>query len=209
MSDDKDFDFEPIPGLPSLPPKGEIVLWQGRPDTWRLAVEACGFYWVAGYFAFIILWRGAVGFDLGGVAGALAYGVPYAMLGAAALTVIWVLALAQARSTVYTVTTARVAMRIGAALSVTFNIPFAQVVSANADIRRGGTGTIALTTAPGTRLSYLICWPHVRPLHFVTQPALRCIPDAARVARLVADAAETRMTQPVLVRDGISAVAAE
>ena len=39
-------------------------------------------------------------------------------------------------------------MRIGAALSVTFNIPFAQVTSANADIRRGGTGTIALTMAP-------------------------------------------------------------
>ncbi len=209
MNDDGDFNFEPIPGLPALPPKGELLLWQGRPDTWRLAVEAFGLLWVAGYFAVIILWRASVGFDLGGMPGAFAYGLPYVMLAAIALAVIWVLALAQARATVYTVTTARVAMRIGAALSVTFNIPFAQVVSANADIRRGGTGTIALTTAPGTRLSYLICWPHVRPLHFVTQPALRCIPDAARVARLVADAAETRMTQPVLTRDSQSSVAAE
>ena len=207
--EDDDFNFEPIPGLPALPPKGEMRLWQGRPDTWHLAVEAFGLMWVAGYFAAIILWRGSVGYDLGGLPGAFAYGLPYAMLGAAALAVIWLLALAQARSTVSTVTTARVAMRIGAALSVTFYIPFAQVVSANADIRRGGTGTIALTTAPGTRLSYLICWPHVRPLHFVTQPALRCIPDAARVARLVADAAETRLTQPVVTRDTLSAVAAE
>ncbi len=207
--EDDDFNFEPIPGLPAVPPKGELLLWQGRPDTWRLAVEAFGLLWVAGYFAVIIAWRATVGFDLGGVPGAFAYGLPYMMLAVAALSVIWLLALAQARATVYTVTTARVAMRIGAALSVTFNIPFAQVVSANADIRRGGTGTIALTTAPGTRLSYLICWPHVRPLHFVTQPALRCVPDAARVARLVADAAETRLTQPQLTRDAGSAVAAE
>ena len=207
--EDDDFNFEPIPGLPAVPPKGEMLLWQGRPDTWRLAVEAFGLLWVAGYFAAIIAWRASVGYDLGGLPGAFAYGLPYVMLAAVALLVIWLMALAQARSTVYTVTTARVAMRIGAALSVTFNIPFAQVTAANADIRRGGTGTVALTTAPGTRLSYLICWPHVRPLHFVTQPALRCVPDAARVARLVAEAAETRMTQPVLTRDGVSAVAAE
>lgn len=214
MHDDDDFNFEPIPGLPALPPKGEMLLWQGRPDTWRLAVEAFGLLWVAGYFVIIIAWRAWVGFDLGGVAGAFAYGLPYVILAAAALGVIWLLAHAQARAAIYTVTTARVIMRIGAALSVTFNIPFAQVASASADIRSGGTGTIALTTAPGTRLSYLICWPHVRPLHFVTQPALRCIPDAARVARLVADAAETRMAQPVLTqpvqtRDSAHAVAAE
>jgi hypothetical protein len=206
---DDDFNFEPIPGLPAVPPRGEMVLWQGRPDTWRLAVEAFGLLWIAGYFAVIIVWRGAVGFGLGGMPGAFAYGLPYLMLAAVALSVVWLLALAQARASIYTVTTARVVMRIGAALSVTFNIPFAQVTAANADIRRGGTGTIALTTAPGTRLSYLICWPHVRPLHFVTQPALRCIPDAARVARLLADAAETRLTQPVLTQDGPHAVPAE
>ena len=209
MDEDPDFNFEPIPGLPALPPKGELLLWQGRPDTWRLAVEAFGLLRVAGYFAAILLWRASVGFDLGGLPGAFADGLPYVMLAAVALAVIWLLAVAQARSTVCTVTTARVAMRIGAALSVTFNIPFAQVTSANADIRRGGTGTIALTTSPGTRLSCLICWPHVRPLHFVTQPALRCIPGAARVARIVADAAETRLTQPVVTRDTLSAVAAE
>ena len=209
MHDDADFNFEPIPGLPALPPKGEMLLWQGRPDTWRLAVEALGLLWMAGYFAIIIAWRASVGFGLGGLPGALAYGLPYVMLAAAALSVVWLLALAQARATVYTVTTAWVVMRIGAALSVTFNLPYPQVTAANADIRRGGRGTIALTTVPGTRLSYLICWPHLRPLYFVTQPALRCIPDAARVARLLADAAETRLTQPVLTHDGAHAVAAE
>ena len=40
-------------------------------------------------------------------------------------------------------------------------------------------------------------WPHVRPWHISrTQPALRCIPDAAAVARIFAEAAETRIAEP-------------
>jgi hypothetical protein len=37
----------------------------------------------------------------------------------------------------------------------------------------------------------------VRPWHFNrTQPALRAIPDAAVVAKILAEAAETRLSQP-------------
>lgn len=209
MADD-DFAFEAMPGLPSLPPRGETVLWQGRPNTWRLAVEACGLNWVAIYFAAIVVWRGSVGYQIAGATGAVAYGLPYLFLGLAAGLLILVLAWAQARATVYTITTARVAMRIGAALSVTFNLPYTQIESAALDLRRGGTGTVALKLVPGGRLAYLVCWPHVRPWYFLTQPALRCIPDAARVARLLAEAAETRLTQPVLTRSPVpSAIAAE
>lgn len=211
MADDNDFAFEAMPGLPALPPRGETVLWQGRPDTWRLAVEACGLNWIALYFAVIVAWRGSVGFEIAGMTGAVAYGLPYLFLGLGAGLLVLLLAWAQARATVYTITTARVAMRIGAALSVTFNLPFPQIESAALDLRRGGTGTVALKLVPGGRLAYLVCWPHVRPWYFLTQPALRCIPDAQRVAGLLAEAAETRLTQPVLTRTpaSTSAIAAE
>jgi hypothetical protein len=45
-------------------------------------------------------------------------------------------------------------------------------------------------------------WPHVRPWHFSrTQPAFRAIPDAARVAAIFADAAETRLSEPQISRN--------
>mgnify|MGYP003527031574 CR=1 FL=1 len=92
-------------------------------------------------------------------------------------------------------------MRIGAALSVTFNIPFVQIGAARLDLR-GPTGTIALETLGETRISALVLWPHLRPWRLAkTEPALRCIPDAAAVARLLAEAAETRLARPVITRD--------
>lgn len=201
MTDHDDFAFEPVPGLPALPPKGEEVLWQGRPAALRLAIEAYGLNWILGYFAVIVAWRAAVGAADAGLAGAFAFGLPYMILAGLATAVVLVLAWVQARATVYTVTTARVAMRIGAALTVTLNLPYRQIATARLDLRRGGTGTIALETLGDTRLSYLVCWPHVRPWHMKkTEPALRCIPDAERVARIVSQAAEMRLSQPVLSR---------
>ena len=116
---------------------------------------------------------------------------------AGANTVAW----AQARATVYTVTTARVLMKIGAALSVTYNIPFAQVATARHDLKPNGTCTIALETLGETRLAFLALWPHLRPGRLKkTEPALRCIPDAERVAKLLAEAAEARRAMPGISR---------
>ncbi len=200
MSHD-DFAFEPVPGLPERPPAGERVLWQGRPDTWTLAREAFRIHWITGYFVVIVAWRAGVGAAEAGLAGAFAFGLPYLGLAVAAFAVIYALAWVQARATVYTITTARVAMRIGAALQVTLNLPFRQIANADLDLRKGGTGTIALETLGETKFSYLVLWPHCRPGHVrVTKPALRCIPDAQAVAALLAEAAETRVSQPVITR---------
>jgi hypothetical protein len=212
MSGHDDFAFDALPGLPERPPQGEDILWQGRPAPLALAREAYGLTWIAGYFALIILWRAATGFADGGLPMALAKGLPYLMLAGLALAVVYGLAWIQARTTTYTITTARVVQRIGAALPVTFNLPFVQIGSASVAVRRDGTGTIALQTLGDTRISYLIAWPHVRPWTMSkTQPALRAIPDAAAVAKLLAEAAETRLSVPVIGRaeGGLVAVAAE
>lgn len=210
MQDHDDFAIEPVPGLPATPPKGEVVLWQGSPHAFTLAREAMGLTWVAGYFVALAIWRASVVSD-GSVMSVVAVMLPYLAIGLVACGIILAIATVQARSTIYTITTARVAMRIGAALTVTLNLPYKQVGAASLDLRRSGTGTIALQTLGDTRLSFLMCWPHVRPWHAAhTQPALRCIPDAARVAQILSDAAETRVSQPVVTRTAPSgAVAAE
>jgi hypothetical protein len=195
-----DFAVEPLPGLPAQPPKGEEILWQGRPQAFALAREALKINWIAGYFVALALWRGWV---MGGGEPAtfIAVMLPYLAIGAVTCVILFLIALVQARSTVYTITTARVAMRIGVALTVTLNLPFRQIGAANLAVKPNGTGTIALQTLGDTRISYLVCWPHVRPWHINrTQPALRAIPDAARVAHLLAEAAETRLNQPIVTQ---------
>lgn len=206
-----DFAIEPVPGLPARPPLGEDLLWQGRPATYALACEAMKLHWIAGYFVALAVWRATAVAD-GTPVSILAVMLPYLAIGAVACLIVLGAAAIQARATVYTITSARVAMRIGAALTVTLNLPYTQIGAASLVLRRGGSGTIAVQTLGETRISYLVCWPHVRPWHFArTEPALRCIPDAARVAKLLADAAETRVSQPVVVRaqPGTTLAAAE
>jgi predicted membrane protein len=207
MTDHDDFAFEPLPGLPARPPVGEEILWQGRPSTWALAVDAFKLYWIAGYMIALALWRASIGYDMGGLGMAIAVALPHLALAALVCQVVLLLAYAQARATMYTITSARVVMRIGAALSVTFNLPFAQIGAAKLDLRRNGTGTIALETLGTTRISYLVAWPHARPWHFgKAHPALRCIPEATRVARVLRDAAEQRLSVPVIARKDAAAI---
>ncbi|MCU0802857.1 MAG: PH domain-containing protein [Rhodobacteraceae bacterium] len=201
MSGHDDFAFDVAPGLPAPLPAGEQMLWQGRPATLALARQAYKLGWIAAYCLGLVLWRAATGYGVAGPAGALAYGLPYVGLGIVACGLVFGLAYAQARSTVYSLTSARVLLRIGAALPVTFNIPYTQIATARL-AAHGTTGTIALETKGKTRISALVLWPHLRPWHLArTQPALRCIPDAAAVARLLAEAAETRLAQPIITRD--------
>lgn len=200
MSHD-DFAFEPVKGLPELPPEGERILWQGRPDTRALSWQSLSLPWVGGYFMVLAAWRLLSVIDQVTLTRAVAMALPFVIMGAVVCLLLLVVGIVQARSTVYTITNRRVAMRIGAALTITLNLPFTRIGSA--DLRCGprGTGTIALDLMGEERLSYLLCWPHVRPwMMRRTQPALRCIPDAARVARILSDAAEARVSQPQVTR---------
>ncbi|WP_299751987.1 photosynthetic complex putative assembly protein PuhB [uncultured Tateyamaria sp.] len=200
MSHD-DFAVEPIEGLPERPPEGEQILWQGRPDTLALAREALNLNWIIGYFAILAAWRFISVVDLLPIGQAIGATVPVAVLGLVVCALLYAIALIQARATMYTITTSRIAMRIGAALTLTINLPYRELGNAALDLRKNGTGTIALDTTGQTKISYLVLWPHARPWRFgSTQPALRCIPDAENVARILADAAEARITTPQITR---------
>lgn len=210
MSHD-DFAFEAVRGLPERPPEGERILWQGRPNWWALTCQSLSLYWVAGYFFALAIWRFATLADQTGFAAAFAASFPFIILGVIVCGLLAAIGFIQARATVYTITNRRVAMRIGAALTVTFNLPFKQLRNADLDLRRNGVGTITLEMKGSTRLSYLVFWPHVRPwVMRRTQPALRCIPQAEKVAHLLAEAAETEICTPHVERKTTHAtVAAE
>lgn len=200
MSHD-DFAIEPVEGLPERPPEGEQILWQGRPNWWALAKESLNLYWVAGYFMLLAAWRFMTVIDQVTFGKAIWASLPFLIMGGVVCALLVVIAIVQARATMYTITNRRVAMRIGAALTVTLNLPFTQIKNADLDLRKSGTGTIALDLLGDTRLSYLVCWPHVRPwVMRHTQPALRCIPDARHVAGLLAEAAEARISVPQVSR---------
>lgn len=193
---DGDFNFEPAPGLPAPLPKGESLLWQGRPDRKALAREAYKANWVLGYMMILVLWKGASAWADG--INPIAVGLPYLVLALAAYGIVQGLAALQARASIYTITTERVILRIGAALPITFTIPFRRVGTAALTINPvTGTGTIALDLTGDVQMSALVLWPHLRP-GFVkkTQPALRCIPEAATVGRLLSDAAQTSLAAP-------------
>ncbi len=208
-----DFKFEPVRGLPEALPKDEHIIWQGSPVARRLWIEAFKAKWVAGYFILLAVWRFGVSVADTTLAGSIVLATPFLIVGAFVCALLYGLAWIQSRATVYTLTNKRVGMRIGAALTMTLNLPYNQIEAAQLDLRLGGTGTLAFLLPVDTRLSYLMTWPHIRPGHINrTQAALRCIADAERVARLFTDAAETRLSQPMVERrDAIPshAVAAE
>ena len=195
-ADHDDFAVEPVPGLPERPPEGEHILWQGAPHWLALSRDALNLYWIGAYFLGLALWRGLVHAGDGGFAIGAKAAFPYLVMGIMACAMLALLGWIFAKTTVYTITNKRVAMRIGAALTVTLNVPFTLLASADLKKSRDGTGTITLDLADETRLSYLVCWPHVRPWKIAkTQPAFRSIPDVDAVAELLGDAARTRVQE--------------
>jgi len=208
-----DFAFEPVKGLPELPPAGEHLLWQGRPDAWALIRDSLNLGWVAAYFGVLAVWRFLAVVDLMPLDKAVAAALPFLILGAIVCALLAMVGWVQARTTVYTITNRRVALRIGAALTVTLNIPYSRVESIDMDRRRNGTGTIALRTTDRMPVGFIMCWPHVRPWHFNRpEPALRCIADVDGVARILAEAADSQLATPTVTRHpapGTAAVAAE
>jgi hypothetical protein len=181
-------EFEPVRGLPEALPEGERVLWQGSPAFRALALRAFHVRKVAIYFGLLMAWRAGSEFVAGGTAAQAAGSalslVPLALAGVGLLAL---LAWLTARETVYTITDKRVVLRFGVALPMALNVPFRVIESAALGRHRDGTGDLPLALADGQRIGYLVNWPYVRGGRR-SQPMLRAVPDAERVASLLAAA---------------------
>jgi len=185
-----DFDYEPVPGLPEKLPEGEHVLWSDVPDWKAVALDVFHVRAIALYAALIMAWQGLTTIYDGGTAlDALATIGLLAVVFGAGIAMLTLLGYFTATSTRYTITNKRVVMRIGVALTMSVNLPFKQIVSADYREAPFGTGAIALSLAESGGLGYLVLWPHARPFHFSRpQPMLRGIKDGERVARILASA---------------------
>lgn len=178
----------PNPGLPEDLPQGETLLWQGAPRAASLAVRVFHMRKVAIYFALLMAWaiaaRLAEGQSLANAV--LTPGRWLVPMGAVAIAFLYLLAWLTARTTLYTITSKRVALRVGIALTMTINVPFSRIEAADVKMNADGTGDIALKLGTETRIAYLILWPHARPwLVSKPEPMLRALADPAKVAAIL------------------------
>ena len=106
---------------------------------------------------------------------------------------LYLLAHFQRASTIYTVTNKRIVLKIGAALPISYNIPFKQISSV--DLKSYGVkGSIAISLLGDNKISYLSCWPHVRPWHFSKPcPSLLFLDNIEEVSQIIKKAMEDEL----------------
>lgn len=163
------------------PAPEEKVLWKGRPSLGLLARSAFHAHKAGAYMGALSV----IALVTGNTNAALVA----AGLGVVLVALLYVLAWATARSTLYILTDARLIMRIGVAIETRINVPLKQVKAAHLRPRGKGHGDIAFEVHGERLLSTLLLWPHVRPYQYkMPQPMLRAVPEVAHVAQLVAAA---------------------
>ena len=188
-------EFEPVRGLPELLPAGEEVIWRCEPEWRSLARRVFHVRKVMLYFAVILAY--SVGNKL--LSGAAFAEVVSAAtwqitLAAATMAILYYLAWLYARTTVYTITSERLVMRFGVALTMVVTIPWSKITKVDLLTHGDGTGDLAFTVDPEKRMSYLLLWPQVRPWKFApVTPSVRCISDAETLATKLADVLNARL----------------
>jgi hypothetical protein len=93
--------------------------------------------------------------------------------------VLGLLALAGARSSIYTLTNRRMVMRFGASVPKCVNLPLSRIASA--DVQPVSASHVDIVLVPTDRfpLGWLQAWPHVRPWKVADpQPMLRAVDKA-------------------------------
>lgn len=179
--------------LPAALPEGEQLLWQGRPSARGLARQNFHVFGVAMYFLALLIWRAlSVAAEPGnGLAEGLSAASVLVMPFLSAEAVLLLLAWGYARSTIYTLTSARLAIRSGLAVPVTTTIAF-ELVEGVALKRHGeGLGDLCFTVRESERPSWAMLWPSVRPWRWRhPEPSFRCVPHGEAVALKVKSALE-------------------
>ncbi|MBC8070468.1 MAG: PH domain-containing protein [Deltaproteobacteria bacterium] len=170
-------------GLPEELPDGEHIVWQGRPQWRALARHGFKVRWLAVYFAVFVVARvvSMVSTEQW-LTGAVQLAAMVAVFGAC-LGLCMLLAALQARSSLYTITTRRVVMRMGVALPITWNLPFERIAAADLVVRDEGDGDIVLRLTGKDRVAWFHFWPHARRGQGLRAcPSLRAIAEPAAVA---------------------------
>ncbi|MEY3519404.1 MAG: hypothetical protein RLZZ177_119 [Pseudomonadota bacterium] len=179
-----EYEFEPQFGLPERLPDDEFIVWQGSPDVGALANSAFHLKKIGFYFAVLIVacaWPALEsGAGLMAVVSAVKWIVPLTVI---AMASVWLLAWFTARTTVYTVTSKRVVMRLGIVLTVSFNLPFKQIASADVRVLKDGFGDITLALQGSDSIAWVHLWPSVRPWRISKpEPTLRAVPNVQAVS---------------------------
>ena len=162
------------------PAADEKVLWKGRPALGLFARTAFHTRTLGLYFAALVI--------ISLLSGSTNAAIVAAVLGVALLALLYLLAWLSTRSTLYILTSERLIMRIGMAIETRINIPLKQIEAAHLRMRGKGHGDIAFELAGERLLGTVLLWPHMRPWHHTRpQPMLRAVPDAAGLARMIAE----------------------
>ena len=179
-----EYEFEPQFGLPERLPDDEFIVWQGSPDVGALVNSAFHLKKIGFYFAVLIVacaWPALEsGAGLMAVVSAVKWIVPLTVI---AMASVWLLAWFTARTTVYTVTSKRVVMRLGIVLTVSFNLPFKQIASADVRVLKDGFGDVTLALQGSDSIAWVHLWPSVRPWRISKpEPTLRAVPNVQVVS---------------------------
>ena len=194
--------LEVEPGLPEPLPPGEKVLWQGAPDWKLLAVHVFHVRPLVAMSMLFAVLSVVVAMAHGAPAPylALAFVVPL-MAGAAAIGVAALSAWLVARVSRYTLTDARLVLRVGLLVPVNLNIPLGEIVDVAMRPHPDGSGDLPLSVRSYKRMSYMLLWPHVRPMRFArVQPMLRAVKDGEKAGDMLVSAlrrAHSRREEPM------------
>ncbi len=190
LNNGREYELEAEYGLPEKLPEAEKIIWQGSPDVWRTAKDIFYIRPVIAYFIFLVFFRIYDGIVLEHSLQVVVISTAWMIaLSIVCVGLLGTLAYFTAKSAVYTITNRRIVMRIGMAMTLSFNLPYKEIVSADVKAQKDGYGNIPLKVDHGTKIGYFHLWPHVRPMNFNhPEPMLRNIANVKEVASLLKQA---------------------